>query len=301
MAQNRHHLDFPDSEVLPRADSEITLWSRDTEGSCGGANKVHNCWGPALGPARGAASLSPAQVPSWGARRRYKGPRSCPLGRAVPGGQRGRILGAAAFRVAGEIIAPEFKVGFFHISLQDGRMQPSRVWGTRNRLQILERGPQLGCGLPAGSWAAGRGWEAGCPRPGRRLRRGRSGLSSHLVPVPISAPREARPGPAPRTCRAPIASRRPATKAAPVQLQPGPRPAPWPPAREDPAPAPAPPARSPPPRALTAGPTARAQGTPRARARLSLRHPGRLSGPERAAPREGARGHVVGEGGSGAS
>lgn len=141
-------------------------------------------------------------------------------------------------------------------------MQLRRVWGTRNRLQILERGPQLGCGLPAGSWAAGRGWEAGCPRPGRRLRRGRSGLSSHLVPVPVSAPREARPGPAPRTCRAPapIASRRPATKAAPVQLQPGPRPAPRPPARDDPAPAPAPPARSPPPRALTAGPTARAQG-----------------------------------------
>lgn len=116
------------------------------------------------------------------------------------------------------------------------------------------------------------------------------GSLSHLVPVPVSAHREARPGPAPRTCRAPapIASRRPATKAAPVQLQPGPRPAPRP--RRIP---PRPPPRPRAPRRRAHSPPGRPPG------RRGRREPGpAVTAPSRPSLRARARGPSGGSAGT---
>lgn len=197
-------------------------------------------------------------------------------------------------------------------------------------------GPNLAAASPAGSregdggmGAPPRGEGAGeevssapppptrpAPRPPPLPRpRARSGFSSHLVPFPFlrgpapgallppPCPRPARPisppGPLPAPAHLPSGRgrRRLPSPAGPqqrqwrrqLQLQP----------RDPPPPAPAPPA---PPRALTAGPRAGAWAgaaveTPRAPARLSERHPFRLSGFPCARPLGRERGgHVVGGG-----
>lgn len=169
------------------------------------------------------------------------------------------------------------------------------------------------------------------PRPRPPRPRARSGFSSHLVPFPFlpgpapgalppppPAPRPQRPSPPPRrapspprrTCRAAGAGTAchpggPATKAVAAAAAAASRPRPRrrraaPERREGPRHL-GPPARR--PRALTEwpgrGPGPRGE-TPRAPARLSQRHPRRLSGFPCARPLGRERGgHVVGGGGSG--
>lgn len=189
-------------------------------------------------------------------------------------------------------------------------MRQGGVWGARNRLLTHRDGaptwPRPLHRLLGSGWGVEGEVPAARPPPAARVP-GPSGLSSHLVPFPFSAA-PARPGPA--RPRAPAERRRRPPPAGPQQRRRrpcscslGPRPAASPRPREGPRPGPGR-VPAPTPRALTAGPAAGARAGARADAEGSgpaVTAPSlpSLWLPERAAPREGTRGHVVGEGGSG--